>query len=245
MAVISGAFGVFDRQAVLNVGGYYKDAIGEDFELTVKLHKYYKNNNIPYRIAFQPEPVCWTEVPKTWAQLGSQRNSWQRGLLQTLSRFRDMMFRPKYGFVGMVALPFYFIFELLGPVVEFLGYIAIIVLLFTGLLPPDTGLLFFIVAVLFGVLLSVTSLICDELTYRQYPRPKDLLKLGFVSIFETFGYRQLHTWWRIKGMFSYLKGDMEWTKKPMSHKLKNASNWVAFVLINCTIIYLFYYGIYY
>lgn len=245
LILISGAFGVFDRRAVLKVGGYYEDAIGEDFELTVKLHKYYKNNNLPYRITFQPEPVCWTEVPGSWAELSSQRNRWQRGLIQTLIRFKKMIFNPRYGFVGMVAMPFYFFFELLGPVVEILGYIVITILLFTGLLPPDTGLLFFIVAILFGVVLSVTSLLCDELTYRQYPRPKDLFKLGLVSVFETFGYRQLHTWWRIKGIFTYLKGDMEWSRSYLSAKFVNVTNWVTFVFVNLVIIYLFYYGINY
>ena len=243
LILISGAFGVFDRKAVLNVGGYYSDAIGEDFELTVKLHKYYKDNNIPHKITFQPEPVCWTEVPDTWAELSNQRNRWQRGLFQTLWRFKSMLFNPKYGFVGMVSMPFYFLFELLGPVVELLGYIIITILLFTGLLPPQTGLLFFIVAVLFGVILSVTSLLCDELTYGQYPRPKDLLKLSFVSIFETFGYRQLHTWWRIKGMFKFIRGDMTWSTKQFSPRMINIGTWIAFVAINLIIAYLFYYGI--
>lgn len=243
LILISGAFGVFDRKAVLRVGGYYKDAIGEDFELTVKLHKYYKDHDIPHKITFQPEPVCWTEVPDNWAELSSQRNRWQRGLFQTLWRFKSMIFNPKYGFVGMVSMPFYFIFELLGPVVELIGYVLIAFLLFTGILPPETGLLFFVVALLFGVILSVSSLLCDELTYGQYPKAADLLKLGAVSIFETFGYRQLHTWWRIRGMVNFLRGKMEWRTKQLSPKLIHAANWIWFVLINLTIAYLFYYGL--
>lgn len=243
LILISGAFGVFDRKAVLNVGGYYRDAIGEDFELTVKLHKYYKDNDIPHKITFQPEPVCWTEVPDNWAELSSQRNRWQRGLFQTLWRFKKMIFNPRYGFVGMISMPFYLLFELLGPVIELMGYIIITILLFTGWLPPQTGLLFFIVAVLFGVILSVTSLLCDELTYGQYPRPQDLLKLGLVSIFETFGYRQLHTWWRIKGMVNFIKGDMTWNTKQISPRWINIGTWISFIIINLIIAYLFYYGI--
>jgi cellulose synthase/poly-beta-1,6-N-acetylglucosamine synthase-like glycosyltransferase len=243
LILISGAFGVFDRKAVLQVGGYYKDAIGEDFELTVKLHRHFKKNDIPYRITFQPEPVCWTEVPSSWEELDSQRNRWQRGLLQTLWKYKDMTFNPQYGFIGLVAMPFYIFFELLGPVIELFGYIAITLLLITGFLSPATGLLFFIVAVLFGVVLSVASLLCDELTYRQYPRFKDVVKLILISIFESFGFRQLHTWWRCRGMVEYMIGNIGWNKSRNSPKLINAGHWIAFVLINIIIIYLFYYGI--
>lgn len=245
LILISGAFGVFDRQAVLNAGGYYTDAIGEDFELTVKLHKYYRNHNLPYKITFQPEPVCWTEVPDDWASLSSQRNRWQRGLLQTLWRFKEMIFNPRYGTIGMVALPFYFLFELLGPAIEIAGYAVIIILLFTGTLPPDTGLLFFIVAVLLGVILSFGSLACDELTFRRYPKKRDLSKIAFASIIENFGYRQLHTWWRVKGMITYWQGDMKWSRSHTSRTLLNALQWIGFAVANMVIIYLFYYGLRY
>lgn len=243
LILISGAFGVFDRRAVLRVGGYYREAIGEDFELTLKLHRYFKKNDLPYNITFQPEPVCWTRVPETWAALSSQRNRWQRGLLQSLLRFRDMMFNRRYGFVGMVAMPFYFIFELLGPVVEVMGYIAVTLLLVFGLLPPGIGLLFFVIALLFGVILSVASLICDELTYRQYPQPKDKVKLVIASLMETFGYRQLHAWWRLKGIVGYIQGNLKWRNTSANPRMVNILYWGAFVVINLMILYLFYYGI--
>ncbi len=243
LLIISGAFGVFDRKAVLKAGGYYTNALAEDFELIATLHKYYMKHNIPYNVTFQPEPVCWTEVPETWSDLSSQRNRWQRGLLQTLWCHKDMTFNPRYGSIGMVAMPFHIVFELLGPMIELFGYIAIAVLLVLGILPPVTGLLFFIVAIFFGFLLSVTSLYCDELTYQQYPRFKDLMKLILVSIFESFGYRQLHTWWRCKGMAEYLFGNMVWNKKRRNPKLINTYYWISFILINVLILYLAYYGI--
>lgn len=243
LILISGAFGVFDREAVIKVGGYDADAIGEDFELTVKLHKYHKDHQIPHRITFQPEPVCWTKVPDNWATLSSQRNRWQRGLMQTLWRHRRMMFNPRYGFVGLVSMPFYFFFELLGPVIELFGYILISYLLLTGNLSVETSLLFFIIALLFGWMLTVTSLLCDELTYGKYPDATDLLKLGIVSIFESFGYRQLHAWWRVKGMVTYLQGKMKWSMVGKKPDLINFTHWIWFILINAIIIYLFYYGL--
>lgn len=243
LLIISGAFGMFDRQAVLKVGGYDPNAIGEDFEMVVKLHRHYKKNNLPHKIAFQPEPVCWTDVPTDWSGLSNQRNRWQRGLFQTLWKFRDMIFNPQYGFVGMVAMPFYFIFELAGAVIEFFGYILIFSLLLTGLLPPVEALLFFIVAVLLGMILSLASLLCDELTYRQYPKFKDIIKLIGVALFESFGYRQLHTWWRVRGMVEYLMGNMGWDKVHRSRKLVNALHWIAFIIIDILLLTLLYYGI--
>lgn len=243
LLIISGALGIFDRKAVLNVGGFHTDAIGEDFEMIVKLHKYYKENKLPYNISYQPEPVCWTEAPSDWSGLSSQRNRWQRGLVQTLWKYREMMFKPKFGVIGMLVMPFYFIFEMAGAVIELVGYILIITLLFTGLLPPLGALLFFIVAILLGMVLSLASLLCDELTYRQYPRVLDVIKLIFISFFESLGYRQLHTWWRCRGLMEYFVGNLSWDIIPKNRKFINGLHWIAFILIDVFIIALIYYGI--
>lgn len=243
LLIISGAFGIFDRQAVLNVGGFHPNAIGEDFEMVVKMHKYYKDHDIPYNITYQPEPVCWTEAPSDWSSLSSQRNRWQRGLIQTLLMYRDMFFRPKYGVIGMFVMPFYFIFELAGAVIELIGYTLIISLLFTGLLPPMGALLFFIVAILLGMVLSLGSLLCDELTYKQYPRIGDVFKLIVVSLFESLGYRQLHTWWRCRGLMEYFAGNLSWDIISRNRKFTNALHWLAFAMINIFIVALVFYGL--
>lgn len=243
LLIISGAFGIFDRKAVLNVRGFHANAIGEDFEMVVKLHKYYQEHDLPYNITYQPEPVCWTEVPADWSGLSSQRNRWQRGLIQTLWMYRDMMFKPGYGVIGMLVMPFYFVFELAGAVIELIGYILIVSLLLTGLLPPAGALLFFIVAILLGMVLSLGSLLCDELTYRQYPKVSDVMKLILVSFFEGLGYRQLHTWWRCRGLMEYFAGNLSWDIISKNRKFINALHWIAFILIDIFIIALVYYGI--
>ena len=243
LLIISGAFGIFDRQAVLNVKGFHADAIGEDFEMVVKMHKYYIENDIPYNITYQPEPVCWTEAPSDWSTLSSQRNRWQRGLIQTLSMYREMLFNPRYGVIGLLVMPFYLIFELAGAAIELIGYVLILSLLLTGVLPPMGALLFFIVAILLGMVLSLSSLLCDELTYRQYPKVTDVIKLIFASFFESFGYRQLHTWWRCRGLMEYFAGNLSWDIIPNNRKVTNAMHWIAFILIDVFIIALVYYGI--
>lgn len=243
LLIISGAFGIFDRNAVLNVGGFHTEAVGEDFEMVVKLHKYYIEHDLPYKITYQPEPVCWTYVPTDWAGLSSQRNRWQRALAQTLWLHKDMLFRRKYGVIGIFVMPFYFIFELVGAVIEVIGYGLILTLLLSGLLPPMGALLFFIAAVLLGMVLSLASLLCDELTYKQYPREKDVAKLIFFSFFESFGYRQLHTWWRFRGILDYFAGNLKWEAMHRNRKVKNALYWFGFIAVDIFIIALVWYGL--
>lgn len=245
LILISGAFGVFDRKAVLKVGGYDVDSIGEDFELTLKLHRYHKEQNIDYNIRFFPEPVCWTEVPSTWNELSSQRNRWQRGLIETIVKHKKMLFNPKYGSVGLIGLPFYLIFEFLSPIIEFLGYTLVVILMVTGTLNTTFALLFFIAAVLLGVVLSLSAVLSDEFTYKQYPKVKDAVQLIFLAVFENLGYRQLHTWWRLKGIIFYLKGNQSWDLKDSGSwkKVTEVSHWVWLVIINIIIAFLLWFGI--
>jgi cellulose synthase/poly-beta-1,6-N-acetylglucosamine synthase-like glycosyltransferase len=210
LLIISGAFGVFDRKAVIRAGGYMHDTVGEDMELVVRLHRYYKEQNIPYRVRFLPEPVCWTEVPEDWRTLGRQRDRWHRGLADTLSRHRKMMFNPKYGRLGMIAMPFFLFVELLAPVVEIFGYLVFTLSFILGVINLTFFLLFLSVAILLGVIMSVLAVLIEELTFRRYDKMKDVAILIVYAFLENFGYRQLYAWWRVKGLISYLKGDLQW-----------------------------------
>jgi cellulose synthase/poly-beta-1,6-N-acetylglucosamine synthase-like glycosyltransferase len=210
LLIISGAFGVFDRKAVIRAGGYMHDTVGEDMELVVRLHRYYKEKNIPYRVRFLPEPVCWTEVPEDWRTLGRQRDRWHRGLADTLSRHRKMLFNPKYGRLGMIAMPFFLFVELLSPVVEMFGYLVFILSFILGVINVTFFLLFLTVAILLGVIMSVLAVLIEELTFRRYDKMKDVAILILYAFLENFGYRQLYAWWRVKGLISYMKGDLQW-----------------------------------
>lgn len=210
LLIISGAFGIFDRNAVLKVGGYLHDTVGEDMELVVRLHRYHRENKIPYRVRFLPEPVCWTEVPEDRGVLSRQRNRWQRGLADTLWRHKKMLFNPKYGRLGFFAMPFFFFFELLGPVIELAGYIIIIIAFLIGAVNIQFALLFLAAAVLLGMVLSVSSVLCEEFTYRRYPKLRDVLLMTLYAFIENFGFRQMHSWWRFKGIIDFLKGNKEW-----------------------------------
>ncbi|MBW3660763.1 MAG: glycosyltransferase family 2 protein [Gemmatimonadetes bacterium] len=211
LLVISGAFGVFRRTAVVEAGGFLLDTVGEDMELVVRLHRRWRRGGgRDYRIVFVPEPVSWTEAPESFEVLNRQRNRWQRGLVESLWRHRRMMLNPRYGVVGMFAFPYFLLFEMLGPTVELAGYLLTGVGLAAGFVPLHLALLFFFVSVGFGVLLSLSSLLLEELTVRRYPRPADVGRLFLAAVVENFGLRQLLTVWRTKALFDALRGDRSW-----------------------------------
>jgi cellulose synthase/poly-beta-1,6-N-acetylglucosamine synthase-like glycosyltransferase len=210
LLIISGAFGVFDKKAVTEVGGYLHDTVGEDMELVVRLHRHFLEKGEPYKVRFLPEPVCWTEVPESWAVLGKQRNRWHRGLTDTLMRHKKMLLNPKYGSLGMLAMPYFFIFEMLGPLIEMFGFFYFFLVLFLGGFNSTFVVLFLTASIFLGMVLSVTSVVCEELSFRRYPSLGNIATLTLYAFLENIGYRQIHTWWRFKGLIDYLKGNKEW-----------------------------------
>ena len=210
LLIISGAFGLFRRDAVIEVGGFRHDTIGEDMEIVARLHRAWRDRGKPYRIVFQPDPVCWTEAPETVKILASQRNRWQRGTCQVLSYHLGMLLRPKYGSVGMFALPYFLIFEAAGPIIEAAGYIVTIFAVAFGLLDVVFAQLLFLCAVVLGAMISLTSVLLEEMSYRRYPKVRHLLMLAALGVIENFGYRQLTTWWRLRGVIDFVRKKQGW-----------------------------------
>ncbi len=208
--IVSGAFGLFRHSLVVAAGGYQHKTIGEDMELIVRLHKYCGDNKIPYKIRYIPDPVAWTEGPTTLKKLGRQRDRWQRGLLDSILRNIGMLFRPKYKAVGLLAMPFYFIYEMLGPLIEIAGYLIFFFLILIGYASTTYVIAFLLVAVVLGMCLSVFSLVLEELSFHRYPKFSHLLRLMLVALIENIGYRQLNSWWRIKGTWSFMKKKQNW-----------------------------------
>ncbi len=210
LLIISGAFGVFDRKALIKAGGYLHNTVGEDMELVLRMHKYHRDHNIPYRIRFIAEPVCWTEVPEDFKTLSRQRNRWQRGLADTLYRYRKMFFNPGYGRIGMIGMPFFFLAELLSPFVELVGLVIVGFSWWFGAINISFALVFLAVAIILGMILSVSALLLEEMTTRRYDRSKDIIILAGYALLENLGYRQIHAWWRLMGLLDYLRGNKAW-----------------------------------
>lgn len=208
--IISGAFGVFRRTTAVAIGGYDTRTRGEDMELTVRLHKHCRERSIPYRVSFVPDPVAWTECPETLKALGRQRDRWQRGLIESMWWHRRMLFNPRYGRVGLLAFPYFFFLEMLGPVIECLGYLAFVTTILIGRASLPYVLAFLGVSIVLGIALSVAALSLEEMTLERYPRGGDLFQLFLLAVLENLGYRQLTAFWRIRGFVSKLRGISSW-----------------------------------
>jgi cellulose synthase/poly-beta-1,6-N-acetylglucosamine synthase-like glycosyltransferase len=204
MLIISGAFGLFKKDAVVDVGGYRVDTIGEDMELVVRLHRLYRLAKKPYKIVFVPDPICWTEAPENLKTLRLQRTRWQRGLAESLSMNIGLLFHPKGGTVGWLAFPFTVVFEWLGPLLEVTGYLFMFLLFYFGMISSTAFWVFLLVAIGFGLLLSMSALLLEEMSFHVYPRASQLLWLMLAAFVENFGYRQLTSVWRLMGLLSWL-----------------------------------------
>jgi len=210
LLIISGAFGAFSKAAVIEAGGYTRNCVGEDMELVVKLHELMHRKKKKYSVRFLPDPICWTQPPERLSDLKKQRKRWHIGLIDSLLRHKEMLFNPKYGRIGMVCLPYYWIFELIGPVVETVGFLFVPISFFLGIVNVWFMISFFLVAVLYGTVLSVGALMLEENTFKKYPNLGQLLRLFFYSLVDNFGYRQINTVYKVEAMFGFRKNKSRW-----------------------------------
>ena len=208
--IVSGAFGLFRRQAVIKAGGYAIDSVGEDMELIARLRHDVPKWRQSRAIRHLPDPVAFTEVPDSFRILGNQRDRWQRGLFDTLWRHKRMTFNPRYGAIGLFVMPFFIFFELFGPLVEFFGYMYFLLTALGGMLEPLFASMFGVVALLSGFMLSLGAILLEEMSLSFFRARGDMGRLIFVALLENFGYRQLILFYRVRGLFSYIAGKKAW-----------------------------------
>ena len=206
LTLISGAFGIFRRDIAVTVGGYDTSTVGEDMELVLKMHRYMLETGEPYSVRYVPEPVCWTEAPESFKFLSNQRTRWQRGALECLSRHKKMIFNPRYKRLGMVTLPTFVLVDLLSPIAEIIGYVLMIVFVIWGWLDirfafAATSLIFS-----FGVLISILSLALEQDEIERLTRPRDIWHVLLTAIVENLGYRQICSFWRMRGLVQHFRG---------------------------------------
>ncbi len=210
LMIISGAFGLFKRSIVEAVGGYDTKTVGEDAELVVRLHRYMRERDEDYRIEFVADPVCWTEAPEDFATLSRQRRRWQRGLGETLWKHRKITGNPRYGALGTLAAPFYWLFELVGPVIQAAGYIFIPVAVALGMLNISYLIGFLAASVALGVLLSIAALSLEEISFRRHSRHREAARLLLYAVIDNLGYRQLTDFFRLQGMIDWARRRGGW-----------------------------------
>lgn len=226
LILISGAFGAFDREIVLKCGGYDTSTVGEDMELVVRMRRFMEEANEPYEVVNIPEPLCWTEVPESKDVLSRQRNRWMRGTMETLWKHRKMMFNPKYGKLGMVSLPYWFLFEFLGPLVEFSGYVVFLIFLLLGIVNWPFFFVLFALVISTGILYSVYAVLVDLVGRQVYTTRKDFLTLIATAVAEPFYFHPLTVKAGVSGFIDYFKKSHSWgemTRQGFSPSAKQLS----------------------
>jgi len=208
--IVSGAFGMFRRDALVAKGGYERTCICEDMEAVVGVRRWGYEQSISQRVVYIPDPVGWTEVPESTRVLGKQRDRWHNGLTDVIWRHRRVLFNPSYGAMGMVSFPYFLLVEWLGPFVEAIGLLILPFLLFFGAVNVPFAILFFLVAYGYGLILSISSLLLEEFSFHRHETIRDRALLVIWTMLETFGYRQLTVYWRIRGAWNFFRGRSEW-----------------------------------
>lgn len=206
LVVISGAFGVFRRDLVVEIGGLDPGTIGEDAELVVRLHHHLRQRKQDYRVIFVAEPVSWSEAPSSLRVLGRQRRRWHRGIAEILGKHRTMIGNPRYGRIGLVALPYYVVFELLAPFIELAALLLLPLGLWADAINTGFALEFVLVAYGYGMLVSLSALFIEEVSFHRYPRWSDLARGMAAAFLENFGYRQILAFAQVRGALAAVHG---------------------------------------
>ena len=210
LLLISGALGLFDKETVIECGGYSTKTVGEDMELVVRMRRHMADKKIPYKATYIPDPLLWTEVPSNKKLLSRQRNRWTRGTLETLITHRKLV-HPKYGSLARSYL-YWFFLEWMAPIIEFLGYVYFAYLLLFGFINWPFFLVLLTFVYTFSVMLSVSAILFEEKTFHKYKRQKDVLNLLLAAFMEPFFYHPLTVWWAIRGNIDKIRNVKSWGK---------------------------------
>lgn len=222
--ILSGAFSFFQTKPIQMLKGFDADSIGEDMELTVRMKRTMMDMKRNSRTEFIPAPVAWTEVPSEYKDLSNQRTRWSIGCCQVIWRHKRTIFNPRYGWFGMVQMPYYLFYEMLSPIMELLGYLTII-LIFASNRDSFPAFLFLLVSIGFTTALNIACILIEVLAFRSYSDNRSILKLLFYSLAENVGYRQLNLIWRLVGLIKWTFGYTSWgiVKKKGFHDIQGPS----------------------
>lgn len=203
---VSGGYGLFKTDIVINAGGYAGDSFAEDMDMLTRMIGYCCEQNIPYRVVQIPHTCCWTEGPSTLKVLRRQRVRWGRGLIQHMHKHTYMMFRRKYGRLGLITFPYVILFEFLAPVIEFVGMLTTLYLLFTGGINWNTFWVMLLCIYAFGLMLSSFVVFYDYLCGGSYNNNRSYFSLLLAAMLEPFIYHPFIVLFSLRGYFNYIIG---------------------------------------
>lgn len=210
--IISGAFGLFEKKAVIAVGGYDNSTMGEDMELVVRLHEFSRMNRKPYKIHFAQDAICWSQTPEKLSELCKQRKRWQRGLFQCMWGHRKMLANPRYGAVGLLSYLYFLLYELLSPFIELLGVLTMVLSVVMDMLNVKFMLVFLACYALYGILLTLTAYFSRIYTIDQRLSFRELILAIIACFFETTILRFSLAFVRATAFVGYKKNKLNWGK---------------------------------
>lgn len=210
LLIISGAFGMFDREIAIKSGGYDTSTVGEDMELIVRMRRYMIDQKEEYVVQYIPDPLCWTEAPENYTILGKQRSRWMRGTIETLWTHRKMMFNPKYKTLGILSYPYWLFAEYYAPLIEVTGILITIILVAFGIISWKFFFLFLLLVYLFAVMFSMIALYTEESTFKRYETVHDLKKLSLAALIEPIVFHPFTVYAALKGNWEKLSGNKSW-----------------------------------
>ncbi|QED37380.1 glycosyltransferase family 2 protein [Antarcticibacterium arcticum] len=210
LLLISGAFGMFDKEIAIKAGGYNPATVGEDMELVVRMRRYMIENNFKYSVFYIPDPICWTEAPESFKVFKKQRSRWTRGTMETLWAHKKMFLNPKYKILGIISIPYWTFFEYLAPLLEIIGIIVSICLIFFGLISWKLLLLVTVMVYVFAVMISCLALLTEEYTYSQYTRINDFKRLLVAAFIEPFYFHPVTVYAAVLGNWEKIRGKNGW-----------------------------------
>ncbi|MFV0365978.1 MAG: glycosyltransferase [Mangrovibacterium sp.] len=216
LLIISGALGMFNKEIVVECGGYSRYTVGEDMELVVRMRRYMSEVvKKPYKIDYLPDPLCWTEAPATADILIRQRNRWTRGTIETLFAHWNMFLNPKYGVMGMMSHPFWTFFEWFAPIIEFIGMLYFLVLAFSGQANWPIFLTTLTFIYTFALTLSSISILYDHIVYFKYRKINMVIRQLIAAAIEPFVYHPIVTYAALRGNWDYfILRKRNWGKMP-------------------------------
>lgn len=208
--IISGAFGLFKKDIVIAAGGYDRETLGEDMELVVRLHVFCRNNKIPYSVRYEPDAVCWSQVPESLGDLRKQRRRWHLGLFQSLMKHRKVFMNPVYGWLGMVSYLYYLLYELLSPVFQVVGWAAMAVSAMLGILNWDFMIRFYLMYTMYNAVLTITIFFQRIYTLNLKMSVIDVVKAVIICVLENVFFRLFLEVVRATAFIGYGKRKKQW-----------------------------------
>lgn len=208
--IISGAFGLFQKDIVIAAGGYDAHTLGEDMELVVKLHVFCRNNQHKYAIRYEPNAVCWSQIPSSISDLIKQRRRWHLGLFQSMMKHRAMFLAPRFGLVGSFSYLYYLLYELFSPVIEIFGLFTMLLAAALGLLNVPFMVYFYLLFACYGAILTITVFFQRIYTQNLKINLNDAIRACLVCLVENAFFRFILDFIRATAFIGYRKRKNQW-----------------------------------